>query len=384
MRSALYRYIIILTCEVKLDIDIIRYNEALTKRESGLNDAREEALLAKFPPTERILLDRPSVVIDAGCRIILWYLPGALNWSLQVSLGTQRCPITLTDNKKRDMFTATVGMGKLLQQSMTTSKTSTGKTTKWRTNTSYFHPSKEPGLIPGCINLSPCWFQQGHEVRPSLPKSLSTEHRQCQGRPPQNPLDGFIPEVSAALKGDSGLSSIIDMQRPALLSSAALRVMHPQLYRASMSTHVALGQWAAAHGEDQMYRCLQHWASAYSGASIVCNRQSPGHRDPKCPPEGFDILTCIGSYKHAVMNLTNLGIDLLYNPGVMVSYSGRLVRHGVRVGDGDRIVWAWFMRDSVHNYAGTPRTEFAKYSLADFATYHLARYNQADFVRYRS
>ncbi|KAG1901804.1 uncharacterized protein F5891DRAFT_1187281 [Suillus fuscotomentosus] len=134
---------------IKLDIDIIRYNQ--------------------FPPAERILLDHPLVVIDAGCRIILWYLPGALNWSLQ-----------------RDMFTATVGMGKLLQQSMTTSKISTGKTTKWRTNTSYFHPSKEPSLIPGCINLSPCWFQQGHE---------------CQGRPPQNPLDGFIPEVSSTLKG---------------------------------------------------------------------------------------------------------------------------------------------------------------------------------------
>ncbi|KAG2053190.1 hypothetical protein BDR06DRAFT_886348 [Suillus hirtellus] len=237
---------------------------------------------------------------------------------------------------------------------------------KWRTNTSYFHPSKEPGLIPGCINLSPCWFQQGHEVRPSLPKSLSTEHRQ----------------FSAALKGDSGLSSIIDMQHPALLSSAALRVMHPQLYWASISTHVVLRHWAAAHGEDQMYCCLQHWASAYSGTSIVCNRQSPSHRDPECPSEGFDILTCIGSYKHAVMNLTNLGINLLYNPGVMVSYSGWLVRHGVQVGDGDRIVWAWFMRDSVHNYARTPCTEFAKYSLANFATYHLARYNQADFVQY--
>ncbi|KAG2057283.1 hypothetical protein BDR06DRAFT_878268 [Suillus hirtellus] len=330
-------------CEVKLDIDIIQYNEALTKQELGLNDAHEEALLAKFPPAKRILLDCPSVVIDAGCRIILWYLPGALNWSLQV-----------------------IGMGKLLQQSMTTSKTSTRKMMKWRTNTSYFHPSKEPSLIPGCIDLLPCWFQQGHEVRPSLPKSLSTEHRQCQGQLLQNLLDGFIPEC------------------PALLSLAALRVMHPQLYQASMSTHVVLGHWATAHGEDQMYCCLQHWASAYSGASIVCNRQSPGHRDPKCPPEGFDILTCIGSYKHAVMNLTNLGIDLLYNLGVMVSYSGRLVRHSVWVEDGDRIVWAWFMRDSVHNYAGTPHTEFAKYSLADFATYHLARYNQADFVRYRS
>jgi hypothetical protein len=73
-----------LTYEVQLDIDIIRYNEALTKRESGLNDAREEALLAKFPPAEPMLLNRPSVVIDSGYRIILWYLPGALTWSLQV------------------------------------------------------------------------------------------------------------------------------------------------------------------------------------------------------------------------------------------------------------------------------------------------------------
>jgi hypothetical protein len=176
----------------------------------------------------------------------------------------------------------------------------------------------------------------------------------------------------------------MDMQRPALLSSAALRVMHPQLYRASMSTHVKLGLWAAEQGQDEMYRCLQHWASAYTGAAVVCNRDTPGHRDPKCPPEGFDILTSIGSYDNAVMNLTNLGIDLAYNPGVMVSYSGRLVRHGVQVSEGDRIVWAWFMRDSVHNHARTPRTEYAKYNLADFAMYHLARYNQADFVRYRT
>ncbi|KAG2092292.1 uncharacterized protein F5147DRAFT_779687 [Suillus discolor] len=73
---------------IKLDIDIIRYNKALAKRESGLNDAREEALLAKFPPAERMFLDSPSVVIDASYWIILWYLPGALNWSLQSVWGT--------------------------------------------------------------------------------------------------------------------------------------------------------------------------------------------------------------------------------------------------------------------------------------------------------
>ncbi|KAG2057246.1 hypothetical protein BDR06DRAFT_1005283 [Suillus hirtellus] len=37
---------------VKLDINIIWYNEALAKWELGLNDSHEEALLAKFPPVE--------------------------------------------------------------------------------------------------------------------------------------------------------------------------------------------------------------------------------------------------------------------------------------------------------------------------------------------
>ncbi|KAG1873302.1 hypothetical protein C8R48DRAFT_769736 [Suillus tomentosus] len=283
---------------IKLDIDLIRYNEALAKRESGLNDAHEEALLAKFPPTERILLDRPSVVIDAGYRIILWYLPGALNWSLQ-----------------RDMYVATIGMGDLLKKSITHGHTSIRNASNWRTHQSNFYPAGEPGLIPGCINISPCWFQQGHER---------------YGQPPLNPDEGFMPEVSSSLKSDMNISVITDMQRPGLVASAALRVMHPQLYQASIVTQVQLGHWAATQGLHQMSRMLQHWASVYTGAAVMCNRQSPNHRDPKCPPEGLDILTCTGGYDRTVMQLTNLGIDLVYNPGVMVSYSGRLVRHGVR------------------------------------------------------
>src|SRR5258708_28963975 len=35
----------------------------------------------------------------------------------------------------------------------------------WRTNQGWFNPSSEnDALTPGCINLSPAWFQQGHEV----------------------------------------------------------------------------------------------------------------------------------------------------------------------------------------------------------------------------
>ncbi|KAG1792287.1 uncharacterized protein HD556DRAFT_1444556 [Suillus plorans] len=230
---------------IKLDIDVIRYNEALAKWESGLNDSHEEALLAKFPPAKRLVLDRPSVVINSGYWIILWYLPGALHWSLQ-----------------RDMYNATIRMGNLLKQSITTGKTSTGQSSKWRTHSSNFYAAQEPQLNPGCINISPCWFQQGHE---------------CHGPPPVNPGIGFMPEVSATLKGDRSLSVIRNMQCPGLVSSAALHVMHPQLYRASLSTHVELGHWAATQAPDDMYRCLQHWTSVYTGVAIMCNRKSPSH-----------------------------------------------------------------------------------------------------------
>ena len=35
----------------------------------------------------------------------------------------------------------------------------------WRTNQQWFTPSSENDVLtPGCVNLSPAWFQQGHQV----------------------------------------------------------------------------------------------------------------------------------------------------------------------------------------------------------------------------
>ncbi|KAG1771385.1 hypothetical protein EV702DRAFT_1049007 [Suillus placidus] len=311
---------------------------------SGMNDAQEEALLAKFPPTEIITLDHPSMVIDSGYRIILWYILDGLSPWVQ-----------------NNMYMATIAMGDLLKKSITNRKSS-----NWRVHGSDFQPAEVPELTPGCINIAPCWFQQGHE---------------CYGPPPKNPGDGFRPKVSATMKGDRSLSIIMTMQQPALIASAALRIMHPQLYLASIRTHIKLSHWSAEQELHDMHNLLKHWASIYTRVAIMCNRQSPYHRDQKCPPEAFDILTCIRSYCHAVMQLTNLGIDLVYNPGIMVSYSGLLVRHGIHV-DGDLIVWVWFLRDSMPNYAGTPRPDYARYNLVDLDAYKLAKYNQADFVVY--
>jgi hypothetical protein len=171
----------------------------------------------------------------------------------------------------------------------------------------------------------------------------------------------FSPEVSATLKGGHGTQLVISMNLSAILASAALRVMHPALYFAGVDTLLKLGRWARDSGLEDMCDCILHWASVFNVASIMCNRRSPPHRDPKCRPEAFDIMTSIGVYHPTVMNIQNFGIKLIYDSCVMVAFSCRLAVHGMHVESGDRIVWAWFMRDSVHNFVATPRPDFARY-----------------------
>jgi hypothetical protein len=63
---------------------MVRYNDALDKDESGRSETREENLFNRFPPDEERFLTTPSVVIDSGGRIIVWYLPGALTAMIMV------------------------------------------------------------------------------------------------------------------------------------------------------------------------------------------------------------------------------------------------------------------------------------------------------------
>ncbi|KAG1882455.1 hypothetical protein F4604DRAFT_1921646 [Suillus subluteus] len=309
---------------VHLKIDMVRYNESLAKDESSQSEKREQTLLDKFPPEEQLVLTTPSVIIDSGGRIIVWYLPGAMTGMIMT-----------------DMHCATHSMGNLLDSSITT-----GKPTKWRTHKSNFYPSLDGKITPGCINISPAWFQQGREKH---------------GFPNLDPEDGFSPDVSATLKGDVGHNITTSLQRSGILVSAALRVMHPDLYWAGIKTQVRLGEWATQHQLHDMTYHLKHWTSVFNVVLVICNRRSPPHRDPKCRPEAFDIMTTTGIYHPVIMDFMNLGIKFLYGSGSMLASSCRLVRHHMHVEEGNWIVTAWYMRDSIHNFVGTPRTDYAKY-----------------------
>lgn len=167
------------------------------------------------------------------------------------------------------------------------------------------------------------------------------------------------PEVSASLKGPSCENILKAIARPAAIASAALRVMHPEQYWAGLRTLSNLGNIAVSKDLPQMPEALQYWASVFNTLSIISNRETPHHRDHMSIAECFDILTTVGDYSNARMTMPNLQLEFKYNSGCMIAFSGKIVRHGVYDVEGDRIAWAWYMRDAVHIYAGVPSCGWA-------------------------
>ncbi|KAG2114219.1 uncharacterized protein F5147DRAFT_650028 [Suillus discolor] len=215
--------------------------DVLHMQETGINPWREQSLLERFLLVGQLMLEWPTVVLDKFGLIVLWYLPEAINETIQ-----------------NDMMAATKMMSNHLCKSI--SRTA-AKKEKWRTHESNFQTS-EHGLTPGCINLSPGWFLQGH---------------------------------------------------PAVLAAAALRVMHGSLYWSSLTTQLGLSLWADNNQFKDMGNCLRQWASSFTVLAVMCNHCSPLHRDSQSLAQWFDIITSIGNYGPVQMKLPNIGIEITYN-----------------------------------------------------------------------
>ncbi|KAG1846613.1 hypothetical protein DFJ58DRAFT_730497 [Suillus subalutaceus] len=151
------------------------------------------------------------------CAIIAWYLPDALTDATQYRMK---------------FGAASDLLAPMLEQSIKLDGI-------WWTNQQWFTPSSENDVLtPGCVNLSPAWFQQGHE----------------------NQSD---PEVSASLKGPSSENILKAIARPAAIATAALRVMHPEQYWAGLQAFASLGEKARSKELPKMSETLQYWATVF-------------------------------------------------------------------------------------------------------------------------
>ena len=167
------------------------------------------------------------------------------------------------------------------------------------------------------------------------------------------------PQVGAALKLPAGIEWLDEISTSNMISSTILAVIHPELYSAGRESLVRLREDSEFERND-VDRVLSRWTSAFSGVSIISNRITPLHRDGSSRNHWYDLLITLGRYQNCNLELPGLGISLDYRPGTAVGLSGMVVQHSVPKCEGDRVCYAYFMRDTVHEWARVSGKEWMK------------------------
>ncbi|KAG1870581.1 hypothetical protein DFJ58DRAFT_837333 [Suillus subalutaceus] len=266
---------------IQMPIDIARYSKLISPKDTGRNEEREEKLLERCPPGHEgtKLIDIPATILDASGAIIAWYLPDAL-----------------TDATHNEIWAASDLLAPMLEQSIKLDGI-------WRTNQQWFTPSSENDVLtPGCVNLSPAWFQQGHEVG-SDEMAISVVKL-------TNPIESVRSGGICIIEGTILREHPQSHCEPAAIATAALRVMHPEQYWAGLQAFASLGEKARSKELPKMSETLQYWATVFNSLTVICNRETPNHRDPSSISECFDILTSVGNYSNARMSMPSLQLEL--------------------------------------------------------------------------
>jgi hypothetical protein len=136
--------------------------------------------------------------------------------------------------------------------------------------------------------------------------------------------------------------------------SAILAVIHSQLYDASWQTIKHLRDTPEIDPQD----VLSRWASVFSSVTIISNHDTPSHWDRSSRCNWYDILVTLGRYCNCNLELLGLGISLEYGPGMVVGISGNVLEHAVPSFEGDRVCYAYFMRNNVHEWANVPASDW--------------------------
>ncbi|TFY52108.1 hypothetical protein EVJ58_g10194, partial [Rhodofomes roseus] len=228
----------------------------------------------------------PCTMVDKFGNILAWYLPNILT-------------------HKRQQFSA--------------NKPIPGESKpSWRRNEQNFIQPPNPAAPLGAPTFAPAWYPIGS--------------------PSEKPT------TSATLSGDkreSGLHFLDEMAETNALMAAILSVIHPEQFQIGVRAHQTLGN------AEPLREVLAHWPSCFTALQVINNRVSPLHTDPGAPYPAFDVIASIGDYTGGHIILPTLPVDFQQPPGSVLAFCARMLPHSVEKFVGDRISFAWFMKDRV-------------------------------------
>lgn len=226
---------------------------------------------------------------------------------------------------------------KILEKTL---KVQQSQTDNWRVGPNFF--TQIPGgLKPGVVNLSPAWFEQGHQVGKKNSLLQIIFYDAIQGK------DDLLRVSSDLLKHTGTIEWLGKSKEAFLLVGGILSIIQPELYKLGIQALERLHDNPTLCKQPaELARILQHWYSPFSAISVISNRSTPLHRDTGGRPQWLDLLIAVGEYEHGRFELPGIGLNLKYDPGTAVAFSGKIFRHGARC-EGDRACIAFYMRDNV-------------------------------------
>ena len=57
-----------------------------------------------------------------------------------------------------------------------------------------------------------------------------------------------------------------------------------------------------------LHNVLEHWYSVFMAITLITNRESPLHRDPKTNIGWYDLMLTIGKYNEVILELSTFGV----------------------------------------------------------------------------
>lgn len=165
----------------------------------------------------------------------------------------------------------------------------------------------------------------------------------------QNSSDAKIAS-SPLLKptSEAGIAWTDTMTEPHVLLCAAMNVMHPSQVQCMDRLRRALVE------HQQVVHAVERWtATPFNALSIIANRETPFHRDPKTHVRCYDGMVSVGPYRGAKLVMETLGVIVENSPGTLVAAPGKVVIHGTSRAVGDRICYAYYCREAVFERMGT-------------------------------
>jgi len=161
---------------------------------------------------------------------------------------------------------------------------------------------------------------------------------------------------SSHLKDSGSDAWLTKMQVVEPLLNALTTIIAPGLFDAgSQSISKIKKEEERTHSGEKYIKKVIGWPSVYSGISVISNRTTLFHTDRGGYESAMDLLAACGTHDNCNIEVQELGASFQYRPGAVLFICGFFLQHGVFNWTGDRVCYAHYFKDKVHERNGVQR-----------------------------